>query len=224
MAFILVAIPLVFAIILTVNSLRLTKKIKEYKANPANVPFQSLAALQKRIVGFLIFFAVFGFQFLGPIYSMIEEATDIMDESETDVVLILWCLAVLFFITAFILGVIALIKFGQAKKVNNQLIFKNNMTNNQGFGNNTVNNQGFGNNNGNFQVPFVQKNPNSQVNMRQQNSNGFQGAWANSSNDVPEGYEAPPDLNGYYGQNYQKPVQKYGNGVFVGQNRVLVID
>lgn len=185
-------IPIVVSIIATVNAINVIKQAKEYLKKPANTPFGPVQKAQGKMIAFLVVYLVLGLNFFAPmLFAMLAESTDSAEDGAVLAVMLQFLLIV-FYIVSFILVIIALVKVGEARKTNSKIILNNRGTEGMGANWNTV---------------IAQSNsPLDALNRGRQNQNPNTPnvAVPTMDNTVPEGYEAPPDLN---------PRQPYSNAV-----------
>lgn len=209
-------IPAVMLIIMLVRAVKLIKQSAEYTEKPAVTPFEPVRKLQTGLIGLLVANCILGFNFIFPLLSvMLEEFSDDSEIGGTIAALVGFLLIMLY-IVAFVMTIIGFVKFSAAKKVNDRIVAQNAGFNNQPYGV-----PGFSGNGGGFQ-PIQNQNAsypraNQGAAPPPQNLNGFRVMKQNPANDVPAGYEAPPDLNGYNNpcQNrYSPQPNKYVNPAY----------
>lgn len=186
-------IPAVVSIIMLVNSVKLIKGSKIYVQSPANTPFAPIQKLQSTVIAMIVICGIIGFNFVLPLSATIMDEFYDGSEYEMAISAMLEILLVIFYIAAIVTAIVALSKFSPAKKLYNQILAQNNAFNN------TFANQGYSSAGG-FPAAPNKNGAYPQNGMSAgQNLNGFKVAGQSAANDVPEGYEAPPDINGYYG-------------------------
>lgn len=209
-------VPAVLLIIMLVRAVKLIKQSTEYAEKPAVTPFEPVRKLQTGLIGLLVANCILGFNFIFPLLSvMLEEFSDDSEIGGTIAALVGFLLIMLY-IVAFVMTIIGFVKFSTAKKINDKIAAQN-----AGFSNQPYGVPGFGSSAGGFQPVKNQNASYPRANQGTipppQNLNGFQVVKQNPVNDVPAGYEAPPDLNGYNNpcQNrYSPQPNKYVNPTY----------
>lgn len=195
-------IPIILSTISLTNSAKVIKMSKLYIQNPAGTPFEPIQRMHIKVIVFMVVNIVVGFNFVIPIfYTLFDEFADISEYDPAVVSLLIFALLAYYF-AAFIISIAALVKYSSANRIHNQIVYKNNTVNNQ----NTVR-YPYQNTFGNQASPYAYPQNNNAA--QTDNLNGFQ-VIGQRSNDVPEGYEAPPDLNNGYGQPiYNQPQRPF---------------
>lgn len=180
--FVLNIIPIVVSIIILVNAVKAIKQAKEYIAKPANTPFAPVQKARSKMIGFLVMYLILGFNFIAPmLFAALSESLYSI-EDDMGIFVFIQFLLIVFYISALVAVIAALVKLGEAARKNNQIILSNRASGTPTTNWNTVIPQS--------SSPLDALNRGRQI----QNPAAPNVVIPTMDNSVPEGYEAPPDL------------------------------
>lgn len=180
--FVLNIIPIVVSIIILVNAVKAIKQAKEYIAKPANTPFGPVQKARSKMIGFLVMYLILGLNFIAPmLFAALSESLYSI-EDDMGIFVFIQFLLIVFYISALVAVIAALVKLGEAARKNNQIILSNRASGTPTVNWNTVIPQS--------SSPLDALNRGRQI----QNPAAPNVVIPTMDNSVPEGYEAPPDL------------------------------